>query len=501
MEKQMVMNDNVLDGSSDDSLERENEREDENEKSDNDKKKERREGELHGRKRRVKMKTRTSSPIAIPSARATKHTHDEIIGETNSHHQESIRPKSLPKSPLPCDLPDSRMIFKSLYAPPTSLPNSPLRSSSSPFNKDKDAKDTNQVHAREEISSPPQNEDPITDENAAQAKPDCFDAVEMANKSVQYPNPVQKRDTTQVQNEVQNEEEKEKEKEKEEEKELRRKDLPPSTSRSSSSSSSSSPSMIQCEIQEDIVMKMVEKIINDKMDTIRMMVESCVNKKLKDYRKLANNSYKAHTRQFSQFNPIHQQQSQNNQDTQNDMIASSSHTLFSSSLLPPCKSQSLSLLNFGTENIQYLLMPYLSDLIKSMSEMRSVFQVVLKDLFLNPDHKENNNIFIPPNAFKTMSVYVDDIWKNYDLDVSLQNIIQRVNDVLQYYIIGSQEEDKFRAEIGKKKFDLLQSFTNQIDTMEDHPEFLSNLMQHAEHTIVTNQHLVHKNIIQSESGK
>lgn len=303
--------------------------------------------------------------------------------------------------------------------------------------------------------------------------------------------------------------------------------------------------MVQCEIQEDVIMRMVESIINKKMDTIRMMVESCVNKKLKDYRKLANNAYKTHA------NNVHNVH--NNQDadtlrtqsrtqlrcgfqpkleassstfsTQNAFDLASAPVSASGSVNPytnapnsPSVSTSAyssissstaaysaasthtitPLSNFGTENFQYMYMPYLSDLIKGMSDFKLIFQVVLKDLYFNPDHKENSIVFIPPNAFKTMCVYVDGIWKNYDLDISLQNIIRRVNDVLQYYLVGNREEDKFKTEIGKKKFDQLHAFTNQIDNMEEFPDFLVQLMQQTEHAITTHQYLVHRNLTECD---
>lgn len=239
--------------------------------------------------------------------------------------------------------------------------------------------------------------------------------------------------------------------------------------------------MVQCKIHEDIIMKMVETIINKKMDTIRMMVESCVNKKLKDYRKLANANVNVDVNGFKPaLAPL----------TSGSNIASSSYQSSSTDT----RSIDRSLSNFGTEDFHYMYMPYLSDLIKSMGDIKAVFQVVLKDLYFNPDHKENNIIFIPPNAFKTMTVFVDGIWKNYDLDVSLQNIIRRVNDVLQYYLLGNLEEDRFKTEIGRKKFDQLHSFTNQIDNMEEYPEFLTKIMQITEHTIMTHQHLVHRNL-------
>ena len=242
----------------------------------------------------------------------------------------------------------------------------------------------------------------------------------------------------------------------------------------SPSSEDTQPNMVQCKIQEDIIMKMVETVINNKMDTIRMMVESCVNKKLKDYRRLANMNTSALGSSVPYTSSVQS-------GFVSSLATASSH---------PSTSGSVVLSNFGTENFRYMYMPYLSDLIKSMADIKAVYQVVLKDLYFNPEHKENNIIFIPPNAFKTMTVFVDGIWKNYDLDVSLQNIIRRVNDVLQYYLVGNVEEDRFKAEIGKKKFDQLHSFTNQIDNMEEYPDFLAKIMQISEHTIITHQHLV-----------
>ena len=129
--------------------------------------------------------------------------------------------------------------------------------------------------------------------------------------------------------------------------------------------------------------------------------------------------------------------------------------------------------NFCQENYNYLLIPYLSSMIKSCSDMNAILQKVITDLYFNPDHKANHIIFIPMNSYKAMTVYMDGGWKNFDLGTTLTKIVRRGNDVLQHYIIGSEQEDedKFKKEVGHKKYGLLKDFTNNIDNMDDDEEF------------------------------
>ena len=151
---------------------------------------------------------------------------------------------------------------------------------------------------------------------------------------------------------------------------------------------------------------------------------------------------------------------------------------------------------FGMENYSYLLMPYLSNLCKSTPDLHVLLQTIVKDLYFNPDCKKNNIVYIPTTSFRTITVYKDGAWKNYELQTTLERVIRRANDVLQHYIIATDpsEENEFKSEIGKKKFDFLVEFTDKIDNLENYPEFREQLLKETEHTIVINQHLVHKHI-------
>jgi hypothetical protein len=151
---------------------------------------------------------------------------------------------------------------------------------------------------------------------------------------------------------------------------------------------------------------------------------------------------------------------------------------------------------FGMENYGYLLMPYLTNLCKSSNDLQSILQIVIKDLYFNIDYKKNQIVYILPNTFKSITVNKDNAWKNYELIQTLEKIVRRGNDVLQHYIIGTDptEESEFKSEIGRKKFEALVEFTDKIDNLEDYPDFRERLLKETEHTIITNQHLVHPQI-------
>ena len=163
------------------------------------------------------------------------------------------------------------------------------------------------------------------------------------------------------------------------------------------------------------------------------------------------------------------------------------------------EKQSIKLNSFCQENYNYLLIPYLSSMIKSCSDMNAILQKVITDLYFHPERKSNHIIYIPLNSYKTLTVYMDDGWKNFDLNTTLEKIVRRGNDVLQHYIIGSEpeEEDKFRKEVGNKRYELLKDFTNKIDNMDDDEEFRDKLLIDTEKTIITYQHTVHKHIFDS----
>lgn len=219
------------------------------------------------------------------------------------------------------------------------------------------------------------------------------------------------------------------------------------------------------ELREDVIYRIVEKVFNDKLDMIKIMVECCVNKRMRDIRK----------RMFVRPTSL---------QSELDTVTQSS------------------LASFGTENYTYLLMPHLTNLIKSSHDFHVILQKIIVDLYFNPNHKQNNIIYIPPNTYKCITMYVDNAWRNLDMESALESIMRRANDVLQHYLVGVSEDEAttFRSIIGKKKYDMLQNWTNTIDNMEDYEDFRQGLLKETEHTIVTNQHLVHPNIMEIPSN-
>lgn len=151
--------------------------------------------------------------------------------------------------------------------------------------------------------------------------------------------------------------------------------------------------------------------------------------------------------------------------------------------------------NFGTENYDYILMPTLSTIIKNMSDFHAILQRVVTELYFNIDKARNHIVYIPRNAYKSIKIFHENNWKIVDLEPTLEDIIRRANDVLQHYLVGTdQEENMFKTEIGKKKFEGLKEFTDMIDNMEYFSTFRHQLLRETEHTIVTSQHLVHKDV-------
>jgi len=211
------------------------------------------------------------------------------------------------------------------------------------------------------------------------------------------------------------------------------------------------------------------------MDTIKMIIESAVNRRFKDSvrKALVGRSGDA---------------------------SSSSHSKIPSTNMSRMAGVSTNLVkyaNFGTENYSYINMIFLSDIIKTITDFHAILQKVIRELYFNPAHKENNIIFIHPSAFKTITVYSDNAWRNFDLQITLENIIRRANDVLQHYMLSSErDKENFCEEIGKKRFEALENFTDRIDNMDDLIKFRNQLLNDTEHTIVTNQILVHPNIFE-----
>lgn len=138
------------------------------------------------------------------------------------------------------------------------------------------------------------------------------------------------------------------------------------------------------------------------------------------------------------------------------------------------------------------------DIIKNCTDMCEVMVEVVKDLYFNPNKKENHIVKInEEGSVKTISILKENNnnkieWNNYDFNQMIEKIIRRVNDVMQHYIVGVEEADEkmFQDEIGSVKYDQVQLFTDKIDNLEDHEEFKKNLIKLVVNTIITNQHLI-----------
>lgn len=150
--------------------------------------------------------------------------------------------------------------------------------------------------------------------------------------------------------------------------------------------------------------------------------------------------------------------------------------------------------SFGQESYDHMLLPYMSNLLRSSNDMHFILQKVITDLFFNPEQKRNHTVYINPDTLKYICIYKDNMWKNYKSDFVLDKVIKRGNDVLQHYLFGldSEQEMLFKQEIGKKKFDILKDFTEKLDNIEEHDDLRDLLLRNTEHTILTHQHIVHK---------
>ena len=159
------------------------------------------------------------------------------------------------------------------------------------------------------------------------------------------------------------------------------------------------------------------------------------------------------------------------------------------------------LANFGQENYEYLLMPYLTHTLKRNEDLTVTIQRIIKDLYFNAEYKKNHNVYIPRESYNYACIYKDNAWRTYPLDYCIDAIIRRANDVLQHYMIGTDTdvEKMFEKEIGKKKVELLREFTDKIDNLEQFPELQKKLHKDTENTITTFQHTVHAHIFETPS--
>jgi hypothetical protein len=147
----------------------------------------------------------------------------------------------------------------------------------------------------------------------------------------------------------------------------------------------------------------------------------------------------------------------------------------------------------GKENYDYIS---LVNIIKKCNEMSNVMQMVITDLYFDPNHKANNIVFIPPTSYKCVTILANGVWKNFDLEPAIDHIIRRANDVMQHYFIATDDEKEatFKREITPKKYEALKEYTDKIDIMENDHEFYMQVLAATEHTIITNQHFVHKDV-------
>jgi hypothetical protein len=127
---------------------------------------------------------------------------------------------------------------------------------------------------------------------------------------------------------------------------------------------------------------------------------------------------------------------------------------------------------------------------------RRVLQKIIKDLYFTKEQKANQIIYIPPGSYDVMYVHKDGNWKSIKLSDGLTSVIKRANDVLQHYFNSDHEKDFIRDIGGKRKFESLQLFTNQIDNLEIYIEAQKLLFKETEHTILSNQHTVHATTFQ-----
>lgn len=151
---------------------------------------------------------------------------------------------------------------------------------------------------------------------------------------------------------------------------------------------------------------------------------------------------------------------------------------------------------FGYENYEHMLMPYLTRLMGDTNDMHAVVRQVITDLYFNPAIPANHNVYMPLDSYKSINIMTRSGWETRALNSVLEKMVRRANDILQHYLVASDsiEHNAFRVELGKKKYDVLLQFTNKVDSMERFPDFKDRLVRDAEHSVITTQHLIHKNI-------
>lgn len=141
---------------------------------------------------------------------------------------------------------------------------------------------------------------------------------------------------------------------------------------------------------------------------------------------------------------------------------------------------------FGMEDYSYIK---LTSIIKENDDMNLVLQQIITDLYFNQEKPQNHIVKIP-NDENVVSILKNSatgniVWKNYDFNTIIEKVIRRANDVMQHYIIGTEEDEEknFEDEIGNVKYKKLKEFTDMIDNIEDHDELKNKLIAETEDTI------------------
>lgn len=223
------------------------------------------------------------------------------------------------------------------------------------------------------------------------------------------------------------------------------------------------------------IQREVDRSIDAKMERFESMVDYCVHKKLQEVKGKVGQEIRARAHIVS--SPPRQQ---------TDKTQQGSTSTAAQDAPMVCA--------FGHEDYSYLMMPKIGHIIKTSPDFFVALQKVIAELFFNPDKVFNHNLYIPPNSYKIMTVFLEGFWKNLELEFAIESIIKRANDVLQHHYVNNTHtvmNAEFKNVIGKKKWESLKYFTDMIDNIEEYPDFRTRLFKETEHTIVTNQHLAH----------
>lgn len=155
-------------------------------------------------------------------------------------------------------------------------------------------------------------------------------------------------------------------------------------------------------------------------------------------------------------------------------------------------NEKINISKFCMEDYSYIK---LTHIIKNNDSMNDVLQKIITELYFDQEKRQNHIIKIPSdNPSNVISILKTSqsgnvVWKNYDFNLIIEKIIRRANDVMQHYIIGTEEgeEKVFENEIGNEKYEMLKEFTDKIDNIEDHDELKKKLINETSGTIKKKQ--------------